>query len=90
MMNSWPFYELRRQLEYKSKLYNGISIILIKPARTSTKCSICEAKVIPEENRMIECRCGLVEDRDINAARNVLYKGMEQHVRGMGFVPDAP
>jgi transposase len=89
-MNSWPFFEFKKQLEYKSKWYNGISIIVIKPWRTSTRCSICGSKTIPEENRMIECKCGLVEDRDINAARNILYKGVEQQLRGMRFVPDAP
>jgi len=88
-MNSWPFFEFKKQLEYKSKWHNGISVIVIKPWETSTRCSICGSKIIPEENRMIECRCGLVEDRDINAARNILYKGVKQ-LRGMRFVPDAP
>ncbi|WKT57535.1 transposase [Candidatus Nitrosotenuis chungbukensis] len=89
-LNGWPFYEFRKQLEYKSKWYNGIDVIKIKPNHTSSKCSICGAKVIPEENRQIRCHCGHREDRDINAARNILYKGIPAvQLRGMGFRPNA-
>lgn len=89
-MNSWPFYEFRRQLEYKSKWYNGIEVIKIKPNHTSSRCSICGAKVIPEENRQIRCHCGHREDRDINAARNILYKGTPVvQLRGLWLRPDA-
>jgi putative transposase len=76
-LNGWPFFEFQRQLEYKSKTYNGIHIIKIKPMMTSSKCSICGAKIIPEENRQIRCQCGHKEDRDINAARNILYEGIQ-------------
>ncbi|MBM2852693.1 MAG: Mobile element protein, partial [Candidatus Nitrosotenuis sp.] len=90
-LNGWPFYEFRRQLEYKSKWYNGITIITIKPNRTSSRCSICGAKTIPEENRQIRCRCGHTEDRNINAARNILYKGIPVvQLRGLRLGPDAP
>ncbi len=88
-LNSWPFSEFRRQSEYKSEWYNGISAITPKPNKTSTKCSICGAKTIPEEGRQIRCPvCGHTEDRDINAARNILYKGVQ--LRGPWLRPDAP
>jgi len=87
-LNGWPFYEFRRQLEYKSKWYNGISVMVSKPNKTSSKCSICGAKTIPEEGRQIRCPCGHKEDRDINAARNILYKGVQ--LRGPWLRPDAP
>jgi putative transposase len=88
-LNGWPFYEFRRQVEYKSEWYNGISAITLKPNKTSSKCSICGAKTIPEEGRQIRCPvCGHTEDRDINAARNILYKGVQ--LRGPWLRPDAP
>jgi putative transposase len=88
-LNSWPFYEFRRQSEYKSEWYNGIPAITPKPNKTSSKCSICGAKTIPEEGRQIRCPvCGHKEDRDINAARNILYKGVQ--LRGPWLRPDAP
>jgi putative transposase len=88
-LNGWPFHEFRRQSEYKSKWYNGIPAITSKPNKTSSKCSICGAKTIPEEGRQIRCPvCGHTEDRDINAARNILYKGAQ--LRGPWLRPDAP
>jgi putative transposase len=88
MLNGWPFYEIRRQLKYKSEWYNGITIITVKPNKTSSMCSICGAKIISEQNRLIRCQiCDHVEDRDINAARNILYKGMQ--LRGPWLRPDA-
>lgn len=90
-LNGWPFYEFQRQVEYKSEWYNGISIIKIKPNKTSSRCSICGAKVIPEENRQIKCQCGHAENRDINAARNILYIGVPiVQLRGLRLRPDAP
>jgi putative transposase len=90
-LNGWSFYEFKRQLEYKSEWYNGISITKIKPNKTSSKCSICGAKIIPKENRQIRCQCGHTEDRDINAARNILYKGTPgMQLRGLWFGPNAP
>jgi transposase len=48
-------------------------------------------KVIPEENRQIRCQCGHKEDRDINAARNILYKGVPVvQLRGLWLRPNAP
>lgn len=90
-LNGWPFYEFRRQIEYKSKWHNGISVIKIKPNKTSSRCSICGAKIIPEENRQIRCQCGHKEDRDINAARNILYIGTPVvQLRGLKLGPDEP
>jgi putative transposase len=91
-LNGWPFYKLRTQAEYKSEWYNGISVIKPKPNKTSSKCSICGGIVIPEEGRQIRCPvCGHTEDRDINAARNILYKGVPVvQLRGLWLRPDAP
>jgi putative transposase len=80
-LNSWSRYKLQQQIVYKSK-WNGVDTIFVNPRGTSSKCSICDAKII-EENRMIRCpKCGLHVDRDVNASRNIL-------ARGMRFVPDA-
>ncbi|MGI0062021.1 MAG: RNA-guided endonuclease InsQ/TnpB family protein [Nitrosotalea sp.] len=81
-LNSWARFKLQKMNHYKSQWYNGFPVIYVNPRGTSSKCSICEAKVL-EENRMVTCpRCGLHIDRDVNAARNILARGMQ-------FVPDA-
>lgn len=81
-MNTWSFYELQRQIEYKA-LWVGLPVQYVKANGTSSKCSECGLKLIPEENRMMSCtNCKTIIDRDINASRNILN-------RGMRFVPNA-
>lgn len=90
MMNSWSYYELQRQIEYKA-LWEGIPIIYVKAYGTSAKCSVCGCKMIrekPEESRMLRCTgCNLCIDRDINASRNILARGLEQAVSSTWFKP---
>ncbi|MDE1872963.1 MAG: transposase [Thaumarchaeota archaeon] len=82
LLNSWSRFKLHKMMDYKSRWRNGFSVIYVNPKGTSSKCSICEAKVL-EERRIVSCpRCGLYIDRDVNAARNILARGMQ-------FVPDA-
>jgi len=74
-MNSWSYAELKRQIEYKAK-WEGLLVIYVHPHGTSSRCSICGQKMVPEENRMLRCpSCGYVVDRDVNAARNILAAG---------------
>jgi putative transposase len=75
-MNSWSYYELQRQIQYKAT-WEGIPVIYVNPSGTSVKCSICGSKMKPEENRQLKCRsCGFSVDRDVNAARNILARGV--------------
>ena len=81
-MNSWSFYELQRQIEYKAQ-WEGLSVIYVRPYGTSSKCSMC-GHGLSEENRTVKCpSCGLTVDRDVNAAKNILAKGLR-------FRPVAP
>ena len=81
-MNAWSFTELHRQIEYKAR-WESIPVIYVNPSGTSVKCSICGSRMKPDENRTLKCRsCGFTVDRDVNAARNIL-------ARGMRFVPVA-
>ena len=75
-MNAWSFTELQRQIEYKAR-WQGIPVIYVNPNGTSVKCSICGSRMKPEENRQLKCRsCGFTVDRDVNAARNILARGV--------------
>jgi len=81
-MNSWPFYELQRQIEYKAR-WLGLPVKYVNAAGTSSKCAICGSKTIPEEHRTLFCSCcNVVVDRDVNAAKNIL-------ARGIRVMPDA-
>jgi len=77
-MNSWSYGELQRQVEYKAR-WEGLPVIYVHPHGTSAKCSICGSRLarMPEENRQLHCpTCGVTMDRDVNAARNILARGV--------------
>jgi len=68
------FYELRRQMEYKSELYGSQLIIVDRFYPSSKTCSNCGAikDSLPLSERVFYCEhCHLKIDRDLNAARNL-------------------
>jgi len=73
--------KLRLYTAYKVERRGG-QVIVVNPSGTSQKCSRCGT--VAEEKldlsvRIFECHsCGLVIDRDLNAARNILKLGLEQ------------
>jgi len=77
-MNSWSYAELQSQIEYKAR-WEGLPVIYVRAHGTSAKCSICGSRMtrIPEENRKLGCpSCRVSVDRDVNAARNILARGV--------------
>ena len=71
--------KLRRLTAYKAERRGG-RVILVDPRGTSQKCSGC-GQMVPKglSERVHDCpRCGLVMDRDVNATRNILERGLEQ------------
>lgn len=76
-MNSWSFYELQRQIEYKAR-WLGLPIEYVNASGTSAKCAVCGSRLIPEEHRKMFCAiCKRSVDRDVNAARNILFRGTQ-------------
>lgn len=77
MDSAWG--KLRQFSAYKAERRGG-RVILVNPSGTSQKCSGC-GEAVPKDlsTRTHRCpRCGLVIDRDVNAARNILKVGLEQ------------
>jgi putative transposase len=70
-MNSWTFREIQRQIEYKAG-WEGISITYVSPRHTSRNCSKCGTSQKFEGRTAICPSCGKVEDRDVNASRNIM------------------
>ncbi len=87
-MNSWPYRELQRQIQYKAE-WNGLPVIHVKPYGTSARCSMCGHKrMLPEENRKLCCpKCGFTVDRDVNASRNILARALR--FRAVGSASEA-
>ncbi len=73
---SW--YQFTEWLEYYAKLH-GIACIAVPPHFTSQNCSNCGQTVKKSLSvRTHKCpHCGYIADRDHNAARNILAKGLE-------------
>ena len=68
---------LRGALTYMAKLSEGV-MVLVDPKYTSQLCSWC-GEIVPKtlDVRVHMCPyCGLVLDRDVNAARNILREGI--------------
>ncbi len=71
--SKWAFRQLRSLIEYKAKL-SGVPVILVNPAYTSQKCSVCG--FVHEENRLSQSsfvcqRCSHSEHADTNASKNI-------------------
>ena len=74
---SW--YQFRTMLQYKCDWY-GKQLVVVKPNYTSQICSHCgfHSGKKPLAIREWTCsRCGTHHDRDINAAVNILHKGLK-------------
>jgi len=73
------FGEIRRQLEYKASWY-GVHLVVVDRWFPSSKmCSACGwiDEDLGLKDRVFICQeCGLVIDRDLNAARNILNEAL--------------
>lgn len=74
---SW--YEFRTMLEYKCRWY-GKQLIVVPPQYTSQECSNCHhnsGKKTLDIREWTCDNCGIHHDRDVNAAKNILAKGLK-------------
>lgn len=75
-INDASWYEFRVWLEYFGKVFGKITIA-VPPQGTSQECSQCGAVVKKTlSTRTHACHCGCVLDRDHDAARNILSRGL--------------
>ena len=68
---------IRRQLTYKAA-WAGRELVSVDPKLTSQRCSGCGTVSAEHRRRKrYDCaECGMSEDADINAARNILHKAL--------------
>jgi putative transposase len=75
-INDASWYQFRVWVEYFGKVFGKITIA-VPPAYTSQECSSCGVIVKKSLSvRTHTCQCGCVMDRDHNAARNILSRGL--------------
>ena len=71
---------LSSMLAYKTKLADGVGMILVNPAYTSQTCSQCGyvAKENRESQAVFICKkCSYTANADVNAAKNILKRGLD-------------
>jgi putative transposase len=75
-INDASWYQFRVWLEYFGKVFGKITIA-VPVAGTSQECSQCGTVVKKSlSTRTHACQCGCVLNRDHNAARNILSRGL--------------
>jgi putative transposase len=80
-MNSWSFYELQRQIEYKA-LWEGIPVTYVNPRGTSRNCPDCGSRVVPLQGRALFCTaCDKTWDRDVLASLNIMAASLVRAAR---------
>jgi putative transposase len=88
-LNRWGFRRLQSILEYKARLV-GLRVVYVDPRGTSSLCLTCGEKLSPNGHRMVRCpKCGLEEDRDVLAVRNLLRR-YQMDVGSSPVRPESP
>ncbi len=81
------FFEFRRQLEYKAAMRGGVVKVADRFYASSKTCSACGHKLeaLPLSVREWTCpACGIVHDRDVNAAINLKNMAVSSTVSACG------
>jgi putative transposase len=79
---------LKRMLGYKLQ-WSGGMLILVDPAYTSQTCSVCghvDAGNRPDQKTFRCLHCGHEDHADVNAARNILARGLQSTAGHAGLV----
>ncbi len=75
-INDASWYQFRVWLEYFGKVFEKITVA-VNPQYTSQECSSCGEIVNKTlSTRTHVCKCGCLLDRDENAAKNILSRGL--------------
>ena len=74
--NDMKFYKFKERLLYKASIKSKL-VICVNEAFTSKTCSFCGNINNPGCSKIYKCiNCHKKIDRDINAAKNILMKGI--------------
>ncbi len=88
-INDASWYQFRVWIEYFGKVFERVTVA-VNPAYTSQECSNC-GEIVKKtlSTRTHVCKCGCVMDRDENAARNILSRGLSTvgHTGTFGLDP---
>jgi len=81
-IHRWSYRRFQRILEYQAKLH-GLNVKYVNPRNTSKTCPMCGGELTQSQNgrRLMRCRrCGLEEDRDVIAVKNLTKRYYEKYM----------
>jgi len=81
-IHRWGYRSFQRILEYQARLH-GLHVKYVDPRNTSRTCPICGSELKENSNgrRLMRCqKCGLEEDRDVVAVRNLTRRYYEEYM----------
>jgi len=81
-IHRWSYNRFQKILEYQAKLC-GLHVKYVNPRGTSKTCPICGDELEESSNgrRLMKCRrCGLEEDRDVIAVKNLVKRYYEEYM----------
>ena len=79
-VNDLKFYDFKKKLLYKAEATNKL-VILVNESFTTKTCSFCGTINSPGYSEIYSClKCNKNVGRDINAAKNILMKGIIEHL----------
>ncbi len=85
--SSWG--KFKEVLTYKAKLAD-VSVVLVDPRHTSQTCNKCShvARENRESQAIFKCvSCGHFDNADVNAAKNILVRGLTSQTKYNGLEP---
>jgi len=88
-IHRWSHRGIQQILDYQAKLH-GLNVKYVDPAYTSSLCPVCGSELSPSPNgrRLMRCwRCGLEEDRDMIAVKNLVKRYYEECMSTKPFRP---
>lgn len=71
-------FEFRRQLTYKCQLHGSQLVVISRWFPSSKTCSQCghQQSMVPKDRTYVCGNCNHIEDRDLNAAKNIEAEGL--------------
>ena len=88
-IHRWSYRRFQQILEYQARLH-GLHVKYVDPKNTSRTCPICGSELKESSNgrRLMRCqKCGLEEDRDVVAVRNLTRRYYEEYMNAKTLKP---
>ena len=73
-LSKWDYRTFQFMLEYKLKWF-GLPVKYVNPSNSSKTCPVCSGRLSAYRGRLMKCKCGFVQDRDIIACLNLRMWG---------------